>query len=214
MECASLEASGVAAVVLAAGRSTRMASGNKLLADVEGKPMLHRTLDAIDGGDGGGSRLQPIVVVTGFQSEQIAASIAQRRRPVEIAHNPDYLQGLGTSLRTGIASLPDSTGAAIIFLADMPDITADVPNHLVSAHLIAKDKICVPVIEGKRGNPVLWPRRYFQDLSAVEGDVGGRHLLRKFSDSVQEVPVSSDSILNDMDTVQDLKLRSVRRQTG
>ncbi len=207
MECVSLEVSGVAAVVLAAGRSTRMASGNKLLADVEGKPMLHRTLDAI-----GGANLQPVVVVTGFQSDRICQSIAQY--PVAIAHNPDYRQGLGTSLRTGIASLPDSTGAAIIFLADMPDITADVPNRLIRAHLIARDKICVPVVEGNRGNPVLWPRRYFQDLCTIEGDVGGRHLIRRFSDSVQEAPVSSDSIFNDMDTVQDLETRSVRRQTG
>ncbi len=206
MGCVSLDACGVAAIVLAAGCSTRMASGNKLLADVDGKPMLHRTLEAVEC-----ANLQPIVVVTGFQSARICESIAQY--PVEIAHNPDYRQGLGTSLRTGIASLPDSTGAAIIFLADMPDITADVPNRLIRAHFTSKDKICVPVRAGRRGNPVLWPRRYFQDLSRVEGDVGGRYLMRKFCDSVQEVPVSSASIFNDVDTVQDLKTRSVRRQT-
>ena len=194
----------VTAIVLAAGCSTRMVPGNKLLADIEGKPMLHRTLDAIDR-----TNLQQVMVVTGFQSDQIEESIAQHA--VEIVHNPCYLEGLSTSLRAGITALPDSTSAAMIFLADMPGIIADVPNRLFRAHLIARDKICVPIFSNKRGNPVLWPRQFFGELSSVKGDIGGRHLIRKLSGHVQEVPVYSNSIFHDIDTLQDLKALYIRR---
>ena len=184
-----------------------MGPGNKLLADIGGKPMLHRTLDTIHS-----ANLQQVVVVTGFQSDRIEQSIAQY--PVKVVRNPCYLQGLGTSLRAGISSLPDSCSGAIIFLADMPDIIAEVPDRLVRAHLISEDRICVPAFSGQRGNPVLWPRRFFGDLGTIEGDTGGRHLIRKFSGHVQEVPVHSNSILHDIDTVQDLRLRSIRRQAS
>ncbi len=192
----------VAAIVLAAGRSTRMGPGNKLLMDIGGKPMLHRTLDAVHG-----AGLQQVIVVTGFQSDQIEESIA--RYPVEIVHNPCFFHGMGTSLGAGIASLPDSAGAVIVFLADMPHITADVPNRLVHAHSASGNRVCIPVFSGRRGNPVLWPRRYFKDLGSVEGDAGGRHLIRELGRQVLEVPVYSNSILNDIDTVQDLGLQPI-----
>ncbi|MCY4149484.1 MAG: nucleotidyltransferase family protein [Gammaproteobacteria bacterium] len=196
--------SSIAAIVLAAGRSTRMDCGNKLLADIGGKPMLHRTLSAIEG-----ISLQQVVVVTGFQSNQIKESISQY--PVGIVHNPHYRQGLSTSLRAGILSLADSVSAAIVFLADMPDLTADVTQRLVYAHLNSASKICIPVFCARRGNPILWPRQFFGDLVSIRGDVGGRHLVRKFSRQVQEVPVQSNSIFNDIDTSQDLRLHCIRR---
>jgi len=197
--------SSIAAIVLAAGRSTRMESGNKLLAQINGKPVLHRTLLAIEG-----VSLQQVIVVTGFQSSKIVESISQF--PVKTVHNPNYHQGLSTSLRTGILSLPSSTSAVIVFLADMPELTTEVSNRLIHAHLISGDKICIPVFSGRRGNPIFWPRQFFGDLVSIKGDVGGRHLVRKFSRHVQEVPVYSNSIFNDIDTSNDLKLHCIRQQ--
>ena len=187
-----------AAVVLAAGRSSRMGGLNKLLADIGGRPLVRIVVE-----EALASRARPVVVVTGHQRERVEAALAGL--PVTFVHNPHYAEGLGTSLKAAIASLPSEVDGAIVCLGDMPQVDTALIERLIGA--IDPDKgalVAVPTIDGKRGNPVVWSRRFFPDLMAVEGDVGARHLIGRYAEAVVEVPVSGSGALTDIDTPEAL----------
>jgi molybdenum cofactor cytidylyltransferase len=187
-----------AAVILAAGRSTRMGGPNKLLAHVTGKPLARIAAEAALA-----SQARPVVVVTGHQSETVAGAL--RDLPLQFAHNPDFADGLSTSLRAGLAALPADIDGAVVMLADMPQVDAALIDRLISAYDAEKGAlIAVPVIDGKRGNPVLWSRRFFAELIALSGDMGARHLIGKYSEAVAEVPMTGTGALVDVDTPEAL----------
>jgi molybdenum cofactor cytidylyltransferase len=188
-----------AAVVLAAGRSSRMGGPNKLLAEIGGRPLVRIVVKEVLT-----SRVRPVVVVTGHQRERVESALAGL--PVRFVHNPQYADGLGTSLKAGIAALPADVDGAIVCLGDMPQVDAALIDRLIG--VIDPDKgalVAVPRIDGKRGNPVVWSRRFFADLMAVEGDVGARHLIGRYAEAVVEVPVSGTAALTDIDTPEALE---------
>jgi molybdenum cofactor cytidylyltransferase len=188
----------IAALVLAAGRSSRMGGPNKLLAEIGGRPLLRMVVEAALG-----SQARPILVVTGYQRERVETALAGL--PVTLVHNPNYAEGLGSSLKAGIAALPAEADGVVVCLGDMPQVDAGLIDRLIGA--IDPDKgalVAVPTIDGKRGNPVVWSRRFFPDLMAVEGDVGARYLIGRYGEAVVEVPVSGAAALTDIDTPQAL----------
>jgi molybdenum cofactor cytidylyltransferase len=194
----------IAAIVLAAGRSTRMGGPNKLLADVGGRPLVRIAVE-----EALASRAQPVVVVTGHQREQVEAAL--KGLPVILTHNPDFAQGLSTSLKAGLAALPAGADGAIVCLGDMPQVDATLIDRLVAAFEPEKGAlVVVPTIAGKRGNPVVWSRRFFADLSRLDGDVGARHLIGAYPEAVVEVPVTGRAAFVDVDTPD--ALRAVRAQ--
>ncbi len=165
----------IAAVVLAAGRSTRMGGPNKLLAEIARRPLVRIVEKALAG------------------------------LPVHLVHNPDFAQGLGTSLRAGIAAVPADADGAIICLGDMPQVDASLIDRLIGAFDPDRGAlIAMPTVEGKRGNPVLWSRRFFPDLMAIEGDLGARHFIGRYSEAVVEVPLEGKAALVDVDTPEAL----------
>ena len=184
----------VAAVVLAAGRSTRMGGPNKLLAEINGKPLVRTAVEQALA-----SRANPVIVVTGHQHKEVEGAIAGL--DVKLIHNPDFAQGLGTSLKTGVNAVPAENDGAIICLADMPGVTAALIDNLIAAFDPEKGALVVlPTFEGQRGNPVLWSRRFFPDLMAIEGDVGARHMIARYAEAVTEVPVNGSAAFTDVDT--------------
>ena len=188
----------IAALVLAAGRSSRMGGPNKLLAEIAGKPLIRIVVEQALA-----SRARPVIVVTGHQRNQVEAALAGLS--VKFVHNPHFAEGLGTSLKAGIAALPAEVDGAIVCLGDMPQVDASLIDRLVGA--LDPDKgalVVVPTIDGKRGNPVVWSRRFFPDLMAVEGDVGARHLIGRYAEAVTEVPSSGAAALTDIDTPEAL----------
>jgi len=183
-----------AALVLAAGRSTRMGGPNKLLAEIGGKPLVRFVAEQALA-----SRAAPVLVVTGHERAKVEAALAGLR--VRFVHNPDYAAGLSTSLKAGLAALPAEADGAIVCLGDMPQVTAGLIDRMLDAFDPARGAfVVVPIIEGKRGNPVVWSRRFFPDLMALEGDVGARHLIAAHADAVAEVPVEDSAALTDVDT--------------
>lgn len=189
----------VGAIVLAAGRSSRMAPQNKLLiADQAGVPMIARVVDAVLA-----SPARPVVVVTGHAAAEVRAALAGR--DVVFAHNPDHAQGLSASLRTGLDALGDSVDAAVVCLGDMPLVSASLIGRLIAAHDAEEGRaIVVPTVAGRHGNPVLWDRRFFPAMRAVTGDVGARHLLGEHAGLVHEMPIEDESALRDFDTPESL----------
>ncbi len=189
----------VAALVLAAGRSTRMGGPNKLLEQVGGKPLVRIAVEQALA-----SRASPVIVVTGHQRERVEQALAGL--PLQFVHNPDFAEGLSTSLRTGIAAVPAAADAAIVCLGDMPHVTGKLIDRLIAAFDPARGAlVVVPTIAGKRGNPVVWSRRFFGDLMAVDGDVGARHLIAGYAEAVTEVALEDAGALTDVDTPEALR---------
>jgi molybdenum cofactor cytidylyltransferase len=190
----------VAAVVLAAGRSTRMGAVNKMIAEIGGKPLVRIAVEQALA-----SRASPVAVVTGHQRDKVEAALAGLN--TRLVHNPDYAEGLGTSLRTGIAAVPQDADGAIICLGDMPQVDAALIDKLIAAFDPERGAlVVVPTTEGRRGNPVVWARRFFPELMAIGGDVGARHLIGNVPEAVAEVPVSGEGALTDIDTPDALSL--------
>lgn len=198
-ETAPPHAPRVAAIVLAAGQSRRMGARNKLLASIDGAPMVARTVDAALA-----SRADPVIVITGHEPERIRAALADRA--VTFVHNPDFARGLSTSLKAGLAALPDTADATLVCLGDMPLVTADEIDRLIAAYDPAEGRaIVLPTRGGKRGNPVLWDRRFFPDMARVAGDVGARHLIGENTEQVAEVEMDRPGVLVDIDTPEALE---------
>ena len=148
--------------------------------------------------------IRPVIVVAGHERERVEAAL--KGLPVQFVHNPDFAGGLGGSVRTGIAAVPAAADGAIVCLGDMPQVDAALIDRLIGAFDPDKGALAVvPTIKGHRGNPVLWSRRFFPDLMAVEGDVGARHLIARYAEAVTEVPLSGTAALTDIDTPEALQ---------
>ena len=183
----------VAAIVLAAGRSTRAGKTNKLTAPVAGVPMVARAVDAVLA-----SVARPVIVVTGHEAEKVRAALAGR--DVRFVHNPDYADGISTSIRAGIGALPADASAALVCLGDMPALTAADLGRLMDAFAAGDAAICVPVAGGRRGNPALFAREMFAALMALSGDEGARRLIAAHPEKLREVPLDGPGTLTDLDT--------------
>jgi molybdenum cofactor cytidylyltransferase len=186
----------VTAIILAAGQSRRMGAENKLLMKFNDQPMIKHVAITLNE-----SCLDEIIVVTGFESEQIKHVLNDHE--VKFVDNPNYEQGLSTSLIAGLRSVDKLTDAVIICLGDMPMVTSEGIKQLINEfEPDASKEICVPIYQGKRGNPILWSRRFINEMLQLEGDVGAKHLLFKYDDVVHEVPMQDSGVLLDFDTRQ------------
>ena len=200
-----VRAANVSALVLAAGRSTRMGPVNKLLVPVGGRAMVRAVVEQLEG-----SSVRPIVVVTGHEAERVGNALAGTE--ARLVHNPAYREGLSGSIRAGLPALPESADAAIICLGDMPLVASRHVDKLVAAFDPDEGReICVPVFEGKRGNPVLFARRFFEEVAAIRGDVGARHLIGEYEEHVCEVAMDDRAVLVDVDSPQALDELGERR---
>ncbi len=184
----------VAAIVLGAGKSSRMSGPNKLLLALDGKPIIAHVVDAaVQAG------LSPVIVVTGHQGGEIRAALAGR--PVEFVDNPAFAEGIASSVRAGVRAVQGRADAALICLGDMPRLRTDTLRRLADAHDPVEGRtICAPVSGSRRGNPVLWDARHFPELMKLKGDTGARHLLAEHEDAVFEVAVEDNGVLADVDT--------------
>jgi molybdenum cofactor cytidylyltransferase len=188
----------VTAIILAAGRSTRMGGPNKLLAELGGKKLVRIAAEQAVA-----SKATEVIVVTGHQGDLVEQALAGLK--VKFVRNPDFAGGLAGSMKAGIAAVAADADGAVICLGDMPLIDARLIDRLIES--FAPDRgnlIVVPVADGRRGNPVLWSRRFFAELMTLDGDIGARHLIGKHGEAVAEVPVEGDSAFLDIDTPQAL----------
>tara|TARA_R110001592_G_scaffold70815_3_gene216708 strand:+ start:4242 stop:4862 length:621 start_codon:yes stop_codon:yes gene_type:complete len=188
----------VTAVVLAAGRSTRMGPVNKLTADYQGGALVRHAAEAALA-----SRAAEVVVVVGHEADSVCDALAGLN--VRFISNPDYATGLASSVKAGVAAVgPDATGA-VILLGDMPGVTSAVVDALIGAFEGAGGaKICQPRYDGKPGNPMLWPCSLFPEFETLSGDVGAKPLLARHKADVLGVDVGTDAIHMDIDTPTDL----------
>lgn len=194
------EPAAISAIVLAAGRSSRMGHF-KLLAEVAGEPMVRRTVAAVLA-----SRVVEVIVVTGNEAEAVQGALAGM--PVRFVHNPDFARGLSTSLGAGLAAVKGDAEGVLVVLADMPRVPSELIDKLIAA--FRPGHVVVPAFEGRIGNPVLWPREAFAAMRGLTGDAGARKLLALFPDRTITVAACGDGIFADVDTPE--ALAEVRAQ--
>jgi molybdenum cofactor cytidylyltransferase len=171
-----------------------MGGPNKLLADIGGKPMVRRVVEAALA-----SRARPILVVTGHQADGVQAALAGL--DVTFVDNPDYAAGLSSSLKAGIGAVPGDCDGALVVLGDMPQLAGAHLDRLIAAFAAEPvATIVLPTHAGRRGNPVLWPSDCFAEMRHLDGDAGAKRLLAVHADRVREVDLGTDAIFADVDT--------------
>ncbi|MEO9615144.1 MAG: molybdopterin-binding/glycosyltransferase family 2 protein [Nitratireductor sp.] len=183
----------VHAVLLAAGRSSRMGGPNKLLASFDDTPLVRRSAERALA-----SRADGLTVIVGHQAERVAAALAGLA--VETRQNPDFAQGLSTSLKAGLHAVPEAADGALVLLADMPAIGTAGLDALIDAFERSGGRAVVRATHnGKRGNPVILPRAVFVAVDGLAGDTGARHLVESGLAEVIDVEIGAAASI-DVDT--------------
>ena len=175
--------------------SRRMGTPKQLLR-LAGETILEHTLKNVRA-----SAVSEIVLVLGFAADSVEKEISTER--VKIVHNQDYQQGMGTSLRMGLAAVDARSNAALIVLADQPFVRPETINQLIAYHQESRPQITIPMYKGFRGNPVLLDRSVFAELQSLTGDVGCRAIFGSHAESIRKLPVEDIGILLDIDSQEE-----------
>jgi molybdenum cofactor cytidylyltransferase len=193
----------IAAIVLAAGESRRMGT-QKLLLPFGSVTVVETIVDELSA-----SAVDEIVVVVGHEGERVARVLADR--PVKVVANADYADGMLSSVRCGLASLPPDCDAVLIALGDQPEISRRLVDKMIDTFAGSEKGILVPVHEGRRGHPLLFSAGYIDEIMSQYDDEGLRGLLHAHPDEVNELDVPTDAVLADMDYPEDYAKTLARR---
>jgi len=194
----------IGAVILAAGMSSRMGQTKQLIRLGE-NTLLEQVVEIVRS-----CRVDEIVLVLGHQAETIKKRV--RIKNLKVVINESYQQGMGTSLRTGLAALSSGMNAALIVLADQPFVRAETLDRLIDQYEQSGAQIAIPIYKGFRGNPVLLGRSVFPEVMALTGDIGCRAIFGNHVEGIVKVLVDDIGILLDLDTKGDFeKLREFRQ---
>ena len=185
----------VSALLLAAGESQRMGRLKQLLP-LGGSTLIEVVLENLLR-----SRLQEVIVVLGFGAEEIRPRV--EAKGVRVAVNPRYKEGMASSLRVGLDALDPRAEGILVALADQPFIPPEVIDRLIEAFQGTSKGIVVPTFQGRRGHPVIFHRRYMEELRSLSGDQGGRKLLHRNPEDLLGVEVDCPGVITDIDTLED-----------
>jgi molybdenum cofactor cytidylyltransferase len=186
----------VGGVILAAGKSSRYESGNKLLAIIDGKPVVRQVAETATA-----APLSEIVAVVGH--EGVAVAEALEGLPLSLRHNDDYTTGQSASVRHGVDYAQDSGwDAALFLLGDMPFVRTETIEELIDTYRTGTATVVVPEHEGARGNPVLFDGYHFEALASVSGDRGGREIIET-TERAAFIEVEDPGVHWDIDTDAD-----------
>jgi len=188
----------VGAIVLAAGRAQRYGA-LKQTVTLDGTPLVCRAVDAALG-----AGLEPVVLVVGHESERVVACLGERASRVLVVRNPHPPAGMSASLAMGLDALGSGTGAAMILLADMPQVDADLARRVLAAFRTTAASVAAPDVGGRTGHPVVLRADLFDEVRALRGDQGARGVIRAHPDRTIEVPLDDPSSQLDVDRPEDL----------
>jgi len=199
------EGSRIAAVVLAAGASTRMGTAKQLL-QIDGRPLVQHVLDNVQR-----SGVGEIILVLGHSAAAIQREL--KLEGAKVVLNENFLQGMGTSLKSGLARVDSQVQAALIILADQPFVRPETLDQLIAAHERTRAQIVIPTYRGFRGNPVLLDRSVFPEVMGLSGDIGCRAIFGEHQDGIVKLEVGDVGILLDIDQKKDYEsLRNSKKR--
>ena len=185
----------LSAILLAAGESKRMGEPKQLMP-LSKHTLLEQAIDNLLN-----SSVDETIVVVGHKAEEITRAIATK--PVKIMFNPNYRQGMSTSIVAGLILVDPKSQAVMLALGDQPLVESRTMNQLIDAFNSHDKGIAVPTHRGKRGHPIIFNIKYKAELLELEGDIGGREIIRQHPDDVLEVAVDSASVISDINTRDD-----------
>jgi|TARA_B100001971_G_C17925795_1_gene400121 molybdenum cofactor cytidylyltransferase len=185
----------ISAILLAAGESKRMGKLKQLMPFGQ-STIVEQTIDNLLN-----SAVDETIVVLGYRAEEVIKTIAAK--PVRLVVNPDYKQGMGTSIITGLNLVDSRTQAVMLILGDQPLINRQTINRLTDVFYNHDKGIVIPTYQGKRGHPIIFAIKYRGQLLGLKGDIGGRQIVKDHPGDILEVTVDSESIVTDIDTIND-----------
>jgi len=185
----------ISAILLGAGESKRMGA-NKLLLPWKKKTILQHCFDTLVR-----SNVKEVVVVLGGRTKGMENQFKGRK--VKVIMNPHYKRGMSTSMRRGIQVMDPRSEGILLAFGDMPFLIARTINSLIEKFAQGKGGIIVPSFEGIKGHPVIFHKRYKEELLKLEGDVGGRSIIEKYPNDLRLIRVRSQGVVKDIDTWRD-----------
>jgi molybdenum cofactor cytidylyltransferase len=185
----------LSAILLAAGESKRMGEPKQLMP-LGSSTLVGQAIDNLLN-----ASVDETIVVVGHKAEEITKAIATK--PVKIMLNPNYRQGMSTSIIAGLILVDPKSQAVMLALGDQPLVASQTINQLIEAFNNQNKGIAVPTHKGKRGHPIIFAIRYKPELMELEGDIGGREILQRHPEDILEVAVDSESVITDINTQED-----------
>ena len=186
----------IAAVVLAAGTSSRLGTPKQLLP-YQGRPVLAVVVQNLLN-----SPLDCVLVVIGHRAEEVAPAL--NGLPVDVVVNGQYATGQASSIKAGLAALGGGVEAALFVLGDQPLVKPGTIKMLVEGYRTGGG-IVAPFYKGRRGNPVLFDRLFFQEMASLEGDTGAREIIGRHPECFRRIDVPDPGVLLDIDTWEDYR---------
>ena len=184
----------VSAIILAAGQSSRMENGNKLLLPINEIPMINHVCNTVLTAE-----LDPVVVVTGFESDLVTQAIPTAIN--DIIYNSHWQSGMASSIYEGLSALPQNVDGNMIVLGDMPMISKDTLTLLIDEFIMLNGQhIIYPIYEERQANPVIFPKKYFQEILSSTGDRGCKKVLKQYPDDAVGVSIGSPEVVFDCDS--------------
>ena len=185
----------ISAILLAAGQSKRMGQLKQLMPFGQ-STIVEQAVDNLVG-----SAVDEVIVVVGYKAEDVIKAIAAK--PIKLVINPDYEQGMSTSIIAGLNLVHSGVQGVMLALGDQPLVDSQTINRLIDEFRDHDKGIAIPTYQGKRGHPIIFAIKYKEELLELKGDVGGRQIIKDHPDDILEVAVSSESIIADFDTTGD-----------
>ncbi len=185
----------ISAILLAAGESKRMGKPKQLMPFGQ-NTVVEQVIDNLLS-----SVVNEVIVVVGYRAEEVIKSIVGK--PVKIAINPNYQQGMSTSIIAGLNLVDSRAQAVMLALGDQPLINSQTINRLIAEFYNHDKGIATPTYQGGRGHPIIFAIKYKEKLLELKGDIGGRQIVKDHPDDILEVAVNSQSIITDIDTISD-----------
>ena len=184
----------ISAIVLAAGESKRMGQ-NKLLLPWQGKTLLEHVLDTLLN-----SQVNEVILVLGHDADRLLKKVPTQK--IKVIINPDYKEGMSSSIRKGLMAMDEKAEGFLVVLADQPGISKEILNRLIHGFQQARPEknIVLPTYLGTRGHPVLFGTKYKKEALRLKGDVGGRQILADHPEDILEIQVDSAAVMSDIDT--------------
>ncbi len=183
----------VSAILLAAGESKRMGKLKQLMP-LGNTTIVEQTIDNLLS-----SGVSEVIVVLGHKAEEVMKKTATR--PIKIAVNPIYHQGMGTSIAAGLNLVDSRAQAVMLALGDQPFVDSQTINRLIEEFDSHDKGIAIPTYQGRRGHPLIFSIKYKAQLSGLKGDIGGREIIKEHPEDILEVAVECEGIVIDIDTM-------------
>ena len=187
----------LSAILLAAGESKRMGEPKQLMP-LGSSTVVEQAIDNLLN-----SAVNEVIVVLGYRAEEITETIAAK--PVKIIVNPNYRQGMSTSIIAGLNLVYHQAQAVMLTLGDQPLVDSQTINRLIEEFYNHNKGIALPTYQGRRGHPIIFAIKYKPELLKLEGDIGGREIIKHHPDDILEVAVDSESVITDIDTRADYR---------